>query len=917
MAKNKNNRQKSDYKYTGNKKTGKGTFSSNKAAKKAVNKKGGLPSYAEAGKKLAKASSTGKTGKDVALKRTGKVGSGSTGVLFRYKCAQKAAQIDHFDIDIEWYSGTVGQWIETGNRTASVNPDSEAASWYTYTFNAENDVDCEQIRARVRPVSKTYSAQEDYYEPKKKTITYKDKKGKKHKKSVWVNEKKTRTSNKPYFTTPGYSDWAVLSPAPALEDSQDEAKKLRTKVPERPSEPTATLQSNGDVEVSFEAIDAEQAGNERRVFRCMDGEYESAGDDVSGAITENGTSRFVDTGALDGHEYRYYIQAYNNRSKPSLVSAGLSLPTDLCEPVRTPPVDVSWIYASCFGADSAEVSFLYDAYFPAITSAKIYYADSLELLTTNKTANSSVEVSLGFQEMSAIVTGLDAGKTWYFAAWIKTGDGEQCELFSEMTASCTIATTPDPPTILALPKAAYVGESVEVQWTHNNADGSAQTAAQVSVTANAGGGNPSTTVYDVRGDEFYTVFIDPERFSDSSTCSIKVRTMGTADEFSEWSEDVEMIVYAKPSSRVSIQDASAEGPYGKRISKLPVRFDMSVSAKSGALSQSVTQWRLVLTAKEKIDYVDGYGNDAVIAPSEVVSEIIVDTNDEDFTQPEQTVEVTAIDAVFTNGAAYDATVYALMDSGLEAEPFTASFDCAIDSDMDAPIAAISTMYDWSVRIYPSLYKTEEVDGEEVSSLDDKVLFTVFRVGQDGTLDMVQTGVPNAEGVFAVDRHPSFGSMRYRIVANHQETDEVTVTDVEDDNGWDFILIQWDERAGVFDQDDDDVQFAFEYVRLPWNVTVNQQSQKDVAFKHYQGRRHPVALFGTQVGETGSWSCEIIKYEEDEELMKLRKLAAWMGECWVRDSSGLSYPANVDVRINRSWNSRAISVDLEVTRVDEY
>ena len=917
MAKKKT-KKRSDYKYTGNKKTGGGTFSSRSKAQKAVNKSGGLPSYAEAGTKLNKASATGKTGKDVALLRLGAAGSGNMGVLFRYKCSQAASQIDHFDLDIEWYSSSLDQWIETDNRIASVNPDSEAEGWYTYTFSAESNVDCAQIRARVRPTPKSYSVKEPYYEPKQQTVTYKDSKGKKRKKKVWKNTLKYRTSQKPYFTTPAYSSWAILSPAPALEDSPEGNTKIEAKVPDRPSEPTAALQSNGDIEVSFEAIDETEAGNERRVFRCEDGAYTSAGEDVSGAITENGTSRFVDTTASAGHEYRYYIQAYNNRSNPSLPSTGLSLPTDLCEPIRTPPVDIDWIYASCFGSDGARVSFEYPDgfYHLAITSAKVYYADSLELLKTNKTSNSSVDVSLGLPEMSAIVTGLETGKTWYFAVWLKTGDSQQCELFSEMTASCTIATTPDPPTIMSLPRAAYIGESVEVMWTHNNADGSAQTEAEVSVTA-ISGSTSSTSVYTVGGDEFCSVVLDSSKFSDSSTCSIKVRTKGSAESWSDWSEDVEMTVFAKPNALVAIPDAKPEGPVGKRVDKLPVRFDMSVSSGSGTLSQTVVQWRLVLTAKDRIEYVDGYGNDAVIAPKEVVSEITVDSSDEDFSQPSQTVEVTAVDAVFTNGASYDATVYALMDSGLEAEPFAASFDCVLDSGMEAPIASISTMYDWSVRVYPSLYKTEDVDGEEVEVLDENVLFTVFRIGQDGRLDLVQSGIPNAEGVFAVDRHPSFGTMSYRVVANDQETDEVTVTDVEDANGWDFILIQWDERAGVLDQDDEDVQFAFEYVRLPWNVTVSQSSSKDVAYKHYQGRRHPVALYGTQVGETGSWSCEIVKYEEDEELIKLRKLAAWMGECWVRDASGLSYPANVDVRINRTWNSQAISVDLEVTRVDEY
>jgi hypothetical protein len=886
------------------KKKSKKTYSSKKKAQSAINKKGDkVYNKTQAANKVVAAS--GKKASDIKIKRIGEPGSGNMGVRLRWHPSQPEAQIKEFNIDIEWFSASLEEWIQLSNTTTAGQKDSVAEGWYMYTFDAENDTDVAQIRARVKPISENHSVKYTYYEPKRV------KQGKKH---VYKNVKKTGSKDVAWFKDPGYTGWAVLSPAPALEDAPEAPTRISATVPNRPAEPTAELQSNGDIEVKFEEIDATKAGNERRVYRCMDGDYESSGDDVSGAITANGAERFVDTTATPGHEYRYYIRAYNNRATPPLADEPPSLPTDLCKPIATEPVDIENLTAECFGTDSARVSFDYPDgfYYKALESVKVYYADSLEVLVTNKTSNSSVDVTLGFQEMSVIVSGLETGKTWYFAPWLATGSDDQLELFSEFTASCTIATTPDPPTMMDLPKAAYIGSEVDVVWTHNNADGSAQTAAEILVIATKGGESTSLT-YTATSDERISIPISSEVFQDSSTFSVKVRTKGAADSWSEWSEDVAMTVYAKPSALLSLRDATQDGPYGKRVVSLPAVFDLSVSASSGALSQSVIQWRLVLRAKEAIDYVDSYGNDAVLSAGEIVADVSVDSDDDDFTQPNQVLEVTALDAVFMDGAAYDATVYALMDSGLESDPFTMSFDCAIESGMNAPTASIMEMYDWSVRIYPALYAYSN-DDPPVETMPDNVLLSVYRIGNDGTLNLIADEIKNT-GTFVTDRHPAFGEMRYRVVANNQDTDEVTVYDITEENDWNFILIQWNEKAGVTNQDYEDLQFAFEYVRLPWNTNVKHSSAKDVAYKKYQGRTHPIALYGTQVGETGSWTADIIKFEEDQELYQLRKLQAWMGECWVRDASGLSYPANVDVSISREWDSLAISVSLEVTRVD--
>ena len=89
---------------------------------------------------------------------------------------------------------------------------------------------------------------------------------------------------------------------------------------------------------------------------------------------------------------------------------------------------------------------------------------------------------------------------------------------------------------------------------------------------------------------------------------------------------------------------------------------------------------------------------------------------------------------------------------------------------------------------------------------------------------------------------------------------------------------------------------------------------DVSLIEYIGRKHPVSYYGTQRGETASWSAEIPKTDK-ETLYGLRRLANWDGDAYVREPSGTGYWANIKVSFSITHLEVTIPVSFDITRVE--
>ena len=136
-----------------------------------------------------------------------------------------------------------------------------------------------------------------------------------------------------------------------------------------------------------------------------------------------------------------------------------------------------------------------------------------------------------------------------------------------------------------------------------------------------------------------------------------------------------------------------------------------------------------------------------------------------------------------------------------------------------------------------------------------------------------------------------------------------------------IIIQWVEQwqnyiTSEINENDTYAErpWSGSMVRLPYNVDVSDDSDSDVSLVEYIGRKHPVSYYGTQVGQTANWNTDVPR-RDVETLYALRRLAAYQGDVYVRESSGSGYWAHVNVSVSKKHQNGVVPVTIKVTRVE--
>lgn len=204
-----------------------------------------------------------------------------------------------------------------------------------------------------------------------------------------------------------------------------------------------------------------------------------------------------------------------------------------------------------------------------------------------------------------------------------------------------------------------------------------------------------------------------------------------------------------------------------------------------------------------------------------------------------------------------------------------------------------------------------------SKLVEDVTLSVYRREYDGSFTEIAKNVPN-QNVYIPDPHPSLDYARYRIVATSKSTGYVSYYDLPNQRiGCKSVIIQWDEEWNYYDADKGrtaEPTWTGSLLDLPYNISVSDKREIEVEMVKYIGRKHPVSYYGTHLGETASWSCEIPKTDK-ETLYALRRLATWAGDVYVREPSGVGYWAHIVVNFSQKHLELTIPVSFEITRVE--
>lgn len=509
---------------------------------------------------------------------------------------------------------------------------------------------------------------------------------------------------------------------------------------------------------------------------------------------------------------------------------------------------------------------------------------------------SSEDNELSVTSTTAYVTGLKSGDEWFFRVKARNNVGDSG--WSDIV-STVIGTKPAAPTTWSSTTTAIVGEDVVIlYWVHNTEDGSKQTGAEIKITVN--GSSNTITVDTPNEDEdddetkTYSYNLNISVYDEGAELKWCVRTKGITGEFSDWSIERTIDLYAPPTLSLQANSSCTSFPY-------------TIKMTAGPNTQTPISYHIGIISNNTYETEDVTGEPIYVnAGQEVYSKVFNES-----TNP-LTVSLSAGDVTFKSGQSYKVTATVSMNSGLVAEA-TASFTVnwtEMDYTPDGAIAIDRKTF--SAYISPFC-----IDRSNYITSD--VVLSVYRREHDGSLTPIIVDATN-NGTFTVtDPHPSLDYARYRIVARDKDTSVVSYTDLPGEPILEpSIIIQWDEKWKNFDYTEDSITetppWTGSLLRLPYNINISEQRDIDVSLIEYIGRKNPVSYYGTQRGESASWTTEIPKYDK-ETIFALRRLSNWFGDVYVREPSGTGYWANVKVSFSINHLELVVPVSIEVRRVE--
>ena len=514
-------------------------------------------------------------------------------------------------------------------------------------------------------------------------------------------------------------------------------------------------------------------------------------------------------------------------------------------------------------------------------------------------SNDVQSMSINASNTHAIISGLETGQEWFFR--VRFYYKEKYSVWTNI-ASIVLGKPPVAPTTWSSSTTVVTGDPLTLYWVHNAEDGSSQTYAQLELNID---GNVTTKVIQNSTEEdekdktsFYVV--DTSEYDEGSKIQWRVKTKGAVDEYSEWSIQRTVDIYAQPTASISVTNED-----GSLVETLE-SFPFYVSAETGPWSQTPIGFYISIKSNEAYNSVDDLGN-----------EVAINSGDEVYSKHFNANSLTDLkflpsDVNLENNIRYTIICTVSMDSGLTTES-TYEFVVSWEDEAyypDAEIAYDPKTFSTHIRPHCSDRYDRPIPGLKLS---------LYRREFDGTFTELITDVDSSSSTYVTDPHPSLDYARYRVVATSDTTGAISYTDIPGyPIGETAVIIQWDEEWSNFDVSEENEReeptWSGSLLRLPYNIDVSDNRSPDVSLIEYIGREHPVSYYGTQKGETATWNTEIEKSDK-ETIYALRRLSNYMGDVYVREPSGTGYWASIKVSFSQKHKVLTIPVTLNITRVE--
>lgn len=608
-----------------------------------------------------------------------------------------------------------------------------------------------------------------------------------------------------------------------------------------------------------------------------------------------------------GAKYKVQCRAY----RPNLYSDW----SDFSSEVETIPATPKNI-TSCRARSSTEIEVKWTAVSNA-TSYDVQYTSKRDYFNTNQDGVSTKTIENG---TTAIISGLDEGGEYFFRVRAKNSQGE-----SGWTGikSCKVGKKPSAPTTWSSTSKAMTTDKITLYWVNNSQDGSKATKSEIYIYKNGSIYSTPVVVHTYNGEtedeeeeKTHSYVLDSDILGDGAIIKWKVRTMGVIDEWSDFSVERTIDVYAPPTLELSLSDK--EGNALETISHFP----LYIKGVAGPVNQAPIGYHISIVSLMDYEYEDQVGQTRQVSDGQEVYSKYFDIGTDLF------LELNANHVDLENGINYSIIGTVTMNSGLTAKSeIQFNVDWVDESYyIDAEIFYDDSTYSCIVKPYaytlPVDYDPDTSTVEPEETIVDGVTLNLYRRDSNGEFIEIATGIENTKNTYITDPHPALDYARYRVVAISKNTGAVSFEDIPaypiDETS---VIIQWDEKwenlitseeePDVFPDEND---WTGSRVILKYNIDVADKNSIDVSLIEYVGRKRPVSYYGTQLGESSSWKVDIPK-DDEETLYALRRLAIYTGDVYVREPSGTGYWASIAVSMNINHCQLTIPVTLDITRVE--
>lgn len=571
---------------------------------------------------------------------------------------------------------------------------------------------------------------------------------------------------------------------------------------------------------------------------------------------------------------------------------------------------------SCRARSSTEIEVKWSAVSNA-TSYEVQYTTKRDYFNTNPDGVSTKTIESG---TTAIISGLDEGGEYFFRVRAKNSQGE-----SGWTGikSCKVGKKPSAPTTWSSASKAMTTDKITLYWVNNSQDGSKATKSEIYIYKDGSLHSTPVVVHSYNGEaedeeeeKTHSYVLDSTILGDGAIIKWKVRTMGVVNEWSDFSVERTIDVYAPTTLELTL--SNKEGSSLETVEEFPIY----VKGVAGPTNQAPIGYHISIVSLMDYEYEDQVGQTQQVSIGQEVYSKYFDIG------TDLVVELSASNLDLENGVEYLITGQVTMNSGLSAE---SSVQFAVDwtedfYNVDAEIIYDDETYSCIVRPYaytlPADYDPDTSTEEPEETLVNNVTLNLYRREANGEFVEIMTGIENTKNTYVTDPHPALDYARYRVVAVSKSTGSISFEDIPaypiDETS---VIIQWDEKWEniVTSEEEPDTfpeenEWSGSRVILPYNIDIADKNSIDVSLVEYVGRKRPVSYYGTQLGESSSWKVDIPKSDE-ETLYALRRLAIYTGDVYVREPSGTGYWASISVSMNINHCQLIIPVTLDITRVE--